>query len=167
MFKFSYIIALFCLVVLLSGCSAKGIVKALVEKSYNVVCKVETVVQNTNTDELITTVKLFETPLKVLKTAVDYISVKVKDAKVKIALEKATKTIQEINTAIENLTPATIDTTKAQITIALGELKVALKFIGEYVGADIKDVIITSSIDHIQSLAIAVQELEVILNKIK
>ena len=167
MFKYITIALLCMLVFIVTGCSAKSVIKSLVEKSYNVTCRIENVVQESDTEELITTVKLFETPLKVLKTAVDFMSSKVKDEKIKVALLKASATIDDINKAIESLNPQTIDATKAEIIIGLEELKVALKFIGQYVGAEFDKVIIAANSDPKKNLEDAAKDLEDLLQKVQ
>lgn len=153
--------------ILLSGCNAKDIVKSLVEKAYKVTVNVENVVIKTSTEEFIITVKLLDTPLRLLKTTLGYVETKIKDQKVKDAIAKGIKAIDKIIVAVSSITPEKVNEVKVTVMSSLEDVKLALKFIGEYVGAQFPTVSIAANADVKNELTISCNDLSKLLDEAK
>ena len=92
---------------------------------------------------------------------------KVEDPKVKEAIVKAVGGIKEIEKAIEGLDVNSVDEAKVKIIDALEDVKVSLKFVGEFVGADLTEVVMAADSDPIEELGKAYDDLDAFMKKNK
>ena len=155
--------------IFLTGCTAKDVVKNLVEKAYKVTVDSENVVLKASTSEFIVTAKVLDVPLKVVAATLTFIDTKVTDPKVKEAIAKAVKAIEVVNKAVADLTPEKVDKTKQLVIASLEDVKIALRFIGQYVGAKFPPdaEMIATNVDPIKSLVSSSQALTDALNAVK
>jgi hypothetical protein len=159
--------AMLMLGVLISGCNAKDVVKSLVEKAYKVAVNVENVVTKSSTEEFVITVKMLDTPLRLLKSTLGYVETKIKDQKVKDAIAKGIVAIDKITVAVSSITPQKVNEAKVTVLSSLEDVKLALKFIGEYVGAQFPTVSVAANTDVKKELTISCNDLSKLLDEAK
>jgi len=150
-----------------AGCNAKDIIKSLVEKAYKVTVNTENLVTKSSTEEFVLTVKLMDTPLKLLKATLGYVETKITDQKVKDAIAKGIKAIDKITTVVANITPEKVNEVKVTVLSSLEDVKIALKFIGEYVGAIFPTASVASNADPKKELNTSCDDLSKLLKEAK
>lgn len=150
----------------LSACDGKAMLQSIVSKTYTVTVQLEQYVTALDSSNLVSQVRMVETPLKVTSSSLRFVADRVSDSGTKASIINVATTIDNVVAAIQTVDAAQVEDLRAQILSSVAKTKEALVLVASQLDIDLNSIKARAGVTF-ADLMLSTSELEASLKSLK